>query len=304
MSSDVTPSGAHTSPVAPSPPPGAVPVYGVAAPGTEHLRKVDYIVVFGHANLFYWWPVWLVCFILAALTYLDGSQMAVLSNGTQAASGVRVEGFDGARDVLVAPASQNFPLAPQEGQRLPAGMTVSRSNTPGVVFVFTLLVVAIASTILLRGLVSLVAIVVMIATVVTLALFNVWNDVLFFVGGLDIRINAAGYLCIGIPLFVAWFLVFAFYDRAHFVVFDQGQIRYVLEVGDSEVVVQSEGAVVEKKRNDVFRHWLFGFGSGDLVIHTGGQKGQSIELENVLNINRKLVYIDRMLKEKAITVEG
>ncbi len=297
MSSVPPPSGTHTSPATPPSQPGAVPVYEVPPPGTPQRQKIDYIIVYGHSNLFYWWPVWLVCFILAAVTYFDGSQMAVLPSGT-------VVEQQGDQQVLVAPPGKSFPLAPGENGKAPAGMTVSRSNGLGVIFVFTLLLVALASTILLRGLVSLVAIVTLIAVVIALALFNLWNDVLLFLGGLDIRINAAGYLCIGIPLLIAWILVVFVYDRAHYVVFDQGQIRYVLEVGDSEVVVQSEGALVEKKRNDVFRHWLLGLGTGDLVIRTGGSHGQTIELENVLNINAKLGYIDKMLKEKAITVES
>jgi hypothetical protein len=302
--STVPPSGAHTSPAGPPSQPGAVPVYEVPPPGTPERQKIDYIVVYGHSNLFYWWPVWLVSFILAGITYFDGSKMAVLPNGTVVAHNVQVEGFPGPRDALVAPENQTFPLAPGETGKGPAGMTVSRSNGPGVIFVFTLIVVALASTILLRGLVSLVAVITLITVVIALALFDVWNDVLLFLGGLDIRINAAGYLCIGVPLLIAWLLVVFVYDRQSYVVFDQGQIRYVLEVGDSEVVVQSEGALVEKKRNDVFRHWLLGLGTGDLVIRTGGTHGQTIELENVLNINSKLYYIDRMLKEKAITVES
>ena len=130
-----------------------------------------------------------------------------------------------------------------------------------------------------------------------------WNDVFQFLGGLDIRMNAAGYLCVGIPLFVAWLAVVLVYDRQHYVVFAAGQIRYVLEVGDNEIALQSEGAIVEKKRNDVFRHWLLGLGTGDLMIRVGGSDGQSIELENVIGIGRKLVLIDRLLKEKAITIE-
>ena len=37
---------------------------------------------------------------------------------------------------------------------------------------------------------------------------------------------------------------------------------------------------------------------------TGGAHGQAIELENVLGINRKLVVINQMVKEKAVTVEA
>ena len=116
--------------------------------------------------------------------------------------------------------------------------------------------------------------------------------------------NAAGYMAVAIPLFLAWLFVVCLYDRQRYIIFDQGQIRHVHEVGDSEVTVQSEGAIVEKKRNDVFRHWLLGLGTGDLAIRLGGPNGQSIELENVLWINRKLPLIQRMVKEKAITIEA
>jgi len=183
-------------------------------------------------------------------------------------------------------------------------MTVSSNNNLGVIFVATIVLVALTSTILLRGLVSLVAVVLLITLTVTFALFGWWNDILAYLGGLDIRMNAAGYLAVGIPLFLAWLVVVLLYDRQIYMVFDQGQIRYVREVGDSEVVMQSEGAIVEKKRNDVFRHWLLGFGTGDLMVRTGGPNGPTIELENVINIGRKLTIINKMVKEKAITIES
>lgn len=284
----------------PDAPPGAVPVYNVPSPQDRAKEKVSYIVVYGHSNLLYWWPVWLVSFILAGVTYMEGGQMAIVPKDTEVRHDVPINGEP--RDVLIAPPNQHFADVGEGRPTLP-GMTVSRNNNLGVLFVATLLIVALASTILFRGLVSLVAIVVLIALVVTFALFGWWNDILLFLGGLDIRMNAAGYLAVAIPLFIAWVLVICVYDRQHYIVFDQGQIRYVQEVGDSEVVIQSEGAVVEKKRNDVFRHWLLGLGTGDLVIRTGGGHGQAIELENVINITRKLVIVNQMVKEKAVTVE-
>jgi hypothetical protein len=291
-----------TPPDAPpaAPPSGAVPVYNVTPPGQTPPKKINYIVVFGHSNLFYWWPVWLVCFVLAGVTYAEGNQMAVVPQGTEVRHDLAVDG--GNRDVLVAPPGKSFAAAPEEGRPTLPGMTVSSNNNLGVLFVATLVIVALASTILLRGLVSLVAVVAIIAMIVTFALFGWWNPILEFLGGLDIRMNAAGYLSVAIPLFVAWLLAVAIYDRQAYVVFDQGQIRYVREVGDSEVVLQSEGAVVEKKRNDVFRHYLLGLGTGDLQIRTGGQNAQTIELENVINVSRKLRVIDKMVKEKAVTV--
>jgi hypothetical protein len=266
-------------------------------------HKVDYLIVYGHSNILYWWPVWFVAFVLAVVTYVEGHQMAVVPDGTVVERDRTVEGILGRHDVLLAPEGKQFQLAQEEGQKSPAGMTVSSSNGLGVIFVATLFVVALASTILLRGLVSVIALIVIIAVAITFELFGWWNDILLFLGGLDIRMNAAGYLAVAIPLFLAWLAVVFLYDRATYIVFDQGQIRFVQEVGDAEVAIQSEGAIVEKKRNDVFRHWVLGFGTGDLMIRMGGPSGPTIELENVIGINHKLVLIQKLIKEKAITVE-
>ena len=297
-------------------PPGTVTSNPTEAQADDH-RLVDKIVIYGHSNLMYWWPVWAVSFLLAALTYFDGYQMAVIPPNTEAVRGANVMGYAEPRDVLVAPAEETFNLAPVEtkdavgnpvdhgtkGRAAPASMTVSRSNTLGVVFAFTLFLVALVSTVTFRGLVSMIVIILMITAVVTLALLDLWDNVFAFLGGLDIRMNAAGYLFVGIPVFLAWVFVVFVYDRQRYMVFDENQIRYVLDVGDSAMVVPADGAVVEKKRDDVFRHWLFGFGTGDFVIRTGGPSGPAIEMENVTNVNRKLRIINDKLRHKPITME-
>ena len=247
----------QTSSSRPASPPNAVAVYNVARPGAE--KKVDHIVVYGHSNLFYWWPVWLVSFILAGVTYAGGAE----------------------------------PGLPGEAVR---------GNGPGAVFVITLLTVAVSSTVLLRGMMSVLAAVAAVALAVTFAWFGWWETIFGYLGGLDIRINTAGYLCIGVPLFLAWVAVMLVYDRQHYVVFGRGQIRYVQEVGDSEMVIPSGGASVEKRRSDAFRHWVLGLGAGDLVIRVGGTNGPTIEMDNVLWIGWKMAVIDKLLREKAVTV--
>jgi hypothetical protein len=226
-------------------------VYGVARPGAE--EKVDHVVVYGHSNLFYWWPVWVVSFLLAGVTYAGGAEPG-----------------------------------------LPGGAV--RGNGPGAVFVVTLLAVALSSTVLLRGMMSVLAAVAAVAVAVTFAWFGWWDAIFGFLGGLDIRINTAGYLCVGVPLFLAWLAVLAVYDRQHYVVFGRGQIRYVQEVGDSEMVIPAEGAMVEKRRSDGFRHWVLGLGAGDLVVRVGGGGGPTIEMDNVLWVGRMLAVIDGMLR--------
>lgn len=281
------------------PPAGAVLTDSTAS----DTRKIDYLVVYGHSNLLYWWPVWFVAFVLAGVTYFGGDKMAVVPAGTEVINDLALPGVAEPRDVLVAPAGAKL-IGDEEGPRktIP-GMTVSRNNNLGVIFVATILLVAIASTILLRGLVSLIALIVMLAVVIIFAVMGWWDAILWELGRLDIRMNAAGYMALGVPLFLVWAVVVFVYDRAHYIAFDQGQIRYVQEVGDNEIAHQTEGAIVEKKRSDVFRHWLLGFGTGDLQIKLGGPSGPTIELENVTNINRKLPIIQKLVKEKSITVE-
>jgi hypothetical protein len=226
--------------------------------------------------------------------------MAVVPPGTAVAQ-VTVDGEP--REALVAPPGQAI-QSDRGGRPGTLETTVSSNNTLGVIFVATLVFVAIASTILLRGLVSVIVVLGLIAIVILFSLFGWWNTILWELGRLDIRMNAAGYLAVAIPLLIAWLAVIFLYDRQIYVVFDSGQIRYVREVGDSEVVVQTEGAVVEKKRNDLFRHILLGFGSGDIQIRNAGTSGGTIEIENVLNVHRKLAVINLMLKEKVITVDA
>jgi len=286
-----------------STPPGAVPVYNVPAPGTPAEEKVDHIVIYGHSNMFYWWPVWAACFILAGWTYADAYQMAAVPPGSQFADQAHVEGFAEPRDAIVAPPGKHFSLAPGDAKAVHADMTVAGGNGPGVIFVMTVILVAIVSTVTLRGLLSVIALISIFAAVLALALLGWWDEIFRFFGGLDIRINAAGYLFLGIPLLIIWAFVTFVMDRQHYAVFDEGQIRYVLDIGDGTKVVDASQAVVEKKRSDVFRHWLLGFGTGDLMVRTGGAHGVLIQLENVFNINSKLRVIHNKLQTKAIVVE-
>src|SRR5438270_10464059 len=71
------------------------------------------IVIVSHSNLFYWWPVWALGFILFLLTWLDGHLLAIVPKDTVAASNRRVEvepGKEELRNVLIAPAGDKGTL--------------------------------------------------------------------------------------------------------------------------------------------------------------------------------------------------
>jgi hypothetical protein len=80
----------------------------------------------------------------------------------------------------------------------------------------------------------------------------------------------------------------------------RGQVRIRQAIGDGEIAVDSTGLLLDKKRNDLFRHWLLGLGSGDLHVKTAGPSNIDFELPNVLLIGTKLSRVQDLLREKEV----
>jgi hypothetical protein len=259
----------------------------------ERQRKV---IIVSHTPFFYWWPLWAVGFLLAGLTYWSGEPVAFVPPGTTVQRGVKVEGQDGPRDVLVAPAGQSLP---DEEDR--PRLRMAAGNNLGIIWTLTLCCCLVITHIPLRGVYSILVVVLVIAATVLLAVFNLWDPILRAVQGIDIHITASGYLTISAFLFVLWLLTFLLYDRLVYMVFTRGQLRVRQAVGLGEKVYDTRGMVVKKHRDALFRHWLLGFGSGDLTVHTSGAAAQQFEMPNVLGIDGKLSLINTMLQEIEVT---
>jgi hypothetical protein len=116
--------------------------------------------------------------------------------------------------------------------------------------------------------------------------------------------NAEGYLAIGVPLFLLWAFSTFLYDHYTYLIVTRGQIRIRQAIGDSEIAVDSTGLVLDKKRNEFFRHWLLGFGAGDLHIKTGGAAKIDLELANVLGIGWKINRIQDLIREKEVAPQA
>jgi hypothetical protein len=54
----------------------------------------------------------------------------------------------------------------------------------------------------------------------------------------------------------------------------------------------------------LFRHWLLGFGSGDLLVKTAGANAQQFEMHNVLFVGSKLQLIQEMLQTREVLGGG
>jgi hypothetical protein len=258
------------------------------------------VTIIGHSPLFYWWPVWAIGFLMAFLTYLGGNYMAVVPAGTVAEKARQVQGVDGPRDVLILPANRELAIDETAGAPEQPVLRVARSNSLGSVFVTVLLLVILITNVRLSGVWSFVLIILVLLFSVIFALGGIWDKVFRFVGSSDIHITAAGYLCMAIPLFIIWLAVFLLYDRMNYATFGRGQLTIHHTFGVGAMTYEVQGLSLEKKRDDLFRHWLLGMGSGDLVIRTGGVNARTFELPNVLFVGSKLVTAQRLLQERQV----
>jgi hypothetical protein len=260
------------------------------------------VVIISHSTIFYWWPVWLTGFLMAILTYLGGNQMAIVPAGTVAERSRTVEGHDGPRDVLVIPPGKSLPVDPATGTVVQPRLRMAASNNLGVVFVVVLCLVIVITNVPLRGLWSVIALMAVAMATVLLAVLGWWDRILGILGVVDIHINALGYSSIALFLFAIWWLAYLLYDRRNYLAFGQGQLRVRKAFGAGEASYDTLGMMVEKHRDDVFRHWILGLGSGDLTIKTAGMNAARFEVPNVLNVNRKIERIRQTLQERAVVV--
>jgi hypothetical protein len=264
------------------------------------LAEQSSVTMIGHSNLFYWWPVWAVGFLMAFLTYLGGNYMAVVPAGTVAEKARQVQGVDGPRDVLILPENQVLPLDETTDAPEQPRIRVARSNSLGSLFVTVFLLVLLITNVRLSGVWSLVAILVILLVAVLFAVTGIWDGIFRLMGSSDIHITAAGYLCVACTLFILWLVVLLFYDRLTYATFGRGQFTIHSAFGAGATSYEVQGLSLKKRRDDLFRHWLLGMGSGDIVIQTGGTNARTFELSNVLFVGSKVHLAQRLLQERQV----
>jgi hypothetical protein len=254
------------------------------------------VTIVSHSMLFYWWPVWAVGLLMAGLTYLDGHRLAVVPAGTVAVESATVSGYDTPCDALVLPPGQHMPAKASGAPTL----RVAADSGYGVLFVVVLLLVIFITNVPIRGMVSVIVVITVFLLSIILALWGVWDDILEAFAHSHIYINAFGYLAVSLPLLVLWLVAVLIFDRQTYMVFTPGQLRVHQNIGGGETAYDTLGMVVEKRRSDLFRHWILGFGSGDLMVNTSGANSQQFQMPNVLFIGNKLQLIQQMLQQREV----
>ena len=308
-----------------SPPPGTGPVVvpagtpvvtaagstGVPAPpGAPKPHRETQITLVSHTNLFYCWPIWALAFLMAFVTYLEGNRLAVVPGGT------KVDKVGDNRYELTVPEKGETPslskavnaTAPVSGVNVnfdaKKGLDkevftprISGRSWPGGIFIVGLVLTIVVTNVPLRGLVSFLVIILLVALSLLLALLDLWDKVFDLLGNLHIHINMAGYLTLGIVMLIAWALTTFAFDPLTYVQFTPGQVKVCEHIGDSVQAFNSNTVSLEKKRDDLFRHYIFGLGSGDLILKVGGGAARNeIRMNNVLFLGSRLPRVENMIR--------
>jgi hypothetical protein len=232
------------------------------------------VVVISHSPFFYWWPVWAVGFLMAVLTYFFGHQVAFIPPGGTAAS---------------ASIDLNQPQ-----------LRMTMSNNFGMTWALTLCLVIVLTFAQSRKTRSVITIIVLVVLAILIALLGLWDPIFRALQFFEIHITGYGYFSISLLLLVTWLLMYLLYDRQMRMVFTPEQVRVRTRIGGGESVHDIQTLVIEKHQDDLLRHWLLGFGSGDLIVNTTGANPVKYEWLNVFWINRKLAQINAMILQPQV----
>lgn len=219
----------------------------------------DHVNLVSHATLFYWWPVWAVGYIMAFVTFFFGETVSIGQ----------------------APAER-----------------IHYSNSLGLIFTMVLFAVLIVTNMTLRGMTAVAAVLGVLLVTVVFSLFGWWDAILYLIPDLTVHMNFGFYVLISTLVFLPWALAFFVFDRLTYWRIEAGQITRERLVGGGEESYDTSGIVFEEFHDDPFRHWMLGFGSGDLKISVRGAKNTEFLLPNVLFANHKVTQAQDLIKRK------
>src|SRR5262245_24077319 len=169
------------------------------------------IKLYSHSSIVYWWPVWVVGFILGIMTRFSGERIVVVPGDAETSRNWEVKVGDRkteTREGVLLPADSKKHLAPADKEGLKEKPELklhgSSNKNYGVLFAIVLLLVIFITNVPLRGMWSVLIIIMVIMLSVIFALADIWDKILAALSLLDIRINTGGYFFISTGLLILW----------------------------------------------------------------------------------------------------
>jgi hypothetical protein len=224
----------------------------------EIVHPITELKVYSHSPLVYWWPMWIIGFLMAGLSHWQGQQIQI---------GADLEWFH-------------------------------LSSNLGICFFAALIVIILITNVSVRGFASGMVILAAAFVTVLFAYLGLWDQIVKWLGGLKIHLNQGAYFWFSTLLLVIWTLSVFVFDRMSYWHFKPGQVTHEFGFGAGSKSYDTNGMLLEKHREDLFRHWLLGVGSGDLKISTTGAIKEQIDVPNVLFIGSKIAIMQRLIAEE------
>lgn len=289
-------------PPTPAPPGSSAAGYTSVPPQAHGPREIKLV---SHSPIFYWWPIWVLGYVMALLTLFENHRMAIVPNGAEVHK--LSEDDKSARYELSVPKGSETRSLERAAEKTKAKdeavfrTRVSEKAWMGPLYCVILLLTIVITNIPLRGLWSfLVLMLLLILALVITLVPNGWENLLGAFGNLHIYINMAGYLFIATTVLILWAVSVFIFDQRTYMVISPGQLRVCEHIGASIRSFDTTGLAFEKQRDDLFRHWILGFFSGDLIVRTSGAEKEEIRFPNVLWIGYRLEQVQAILRERAV----
>jgi hypothetical protein len=216
------------------------------------------VTVYPHSMLLYWWPVWVTGYILALLTWLQGTTVHF-----------------GDAAVIMHP-----------------------SKNLGVIYTMVFILVVLLTNATMRGVASALVIAIVLALTFLFAYLGVWEDILHVVRYLAIYMNLGFYVFFSTAVFIIWALGVFVFDHMESWTFRPGQVVHTMVFGGGSRTFDTTHMSVFKLRSDLFRHWILGLGSGDIHLTTGGNNAHEFVLSNVTFVGMRLNAIETLVSMK------
>ncbi len=231
-------------------------------PAIVHSRhpkaEVLQVIVYAHSALFYWWPLWMVGYVMALLTWLHHDQ-AVIGN--------KPEWFYPSRNL-------------------------------GVIYTLLLLLLILVTSARVKGMKAALIIAALAFLALLFAHLDWWEAILGWLGDQSITMSLGFYLFSSSLLFVVWLISVFLIDHLSFWRFRPGQVTHEYFGGIVDKSYDTDNMTLLKRQDDIFRHWVIGFGSGDLNMQTMGGRGVEMNVPNVLFVIGKISRIQRLIATK------
>ena len=224
--------------------------------------------IYQHSSLVYWWVVWAYGFACAALTYVQGV---------------------GIRDLAA--------VSPENSDKV---ILFHPSPWLGISYIALVLFVVVFTNVRARGVYSFMLIMLTAGIAWGVQKIPGIDKGFGWVSLLRVYLNLAFYLTFSVLLLGIWLFVVVFVDHFTWWRFSPGQVIEEHRIGQATAhAYNTEGMIVRRLPDDLFRHRILGFGTGDFVIKPAQQ--DSFEVHNVWRASYRQRLMERMIATRVIS---